>query len=718
MEIKKAIIKNLYLIFVYIFISIILTILFNGLENINPLNTKWLFTGNDMSAHQSGWFFFKNDIWRFPIGSNPNFGDEIGNSIVYSDSIPLFAIFFKLFNFTLPDKFQYFSIWFIFCFFLQGFLSYLLSLQLTKDKIISFLASILFLLYPIFIYRLSWHPALFAQWTLIMTIYLTLDNGKKNTHFWIYLILLTSLIHFYFTIINLIVFNLLKVFSLIKKKINFKKYLQEIITCHTLLILLMYIVGYFEVRVVDTLAVGFGVYKLNLLSIFDSNITPSNLPWSWILPDIILSRGEEVEGFNFIGSGGLLLLFISNYYFLTDRKLRIKVSKKIFGKGIPIILIVIFILSLSNKISLGHLDILEISLNNLVYGVLSIFRSSGRLFWFVSYFFLFFSIYLLFLKFNTKTIYILLTLLFIQVADMSSTLQYYQNRFDVKKDYQLRDEFWNNKNITNLKYLITSKPVNYNKYFDKFAYYLENNNFEKTNLVKMARLDRSKAAVNRYKLANDFLQKNLNEDAIYIIDNIGHLLSLKEIYKDEDVGFFFKDNVWIMVSGKKNLMDKYDINHLEDAEYQKVFFNNKIKNLDNESDKFFGLGWTHNFGENGAWSEGEVSNLIFNLNQSSKEIYFEFECIPFLSDKNVNLNLEVFVNGKFNNNINLDYKSGVNKKKRIVKFKINKGNLAGKTINIQFRNKSPTSPLKLLISPDSRELGFLLLSFNLINGDI
>ncbi len=717
MEIKNKKTVNLKLILIYIFIGVLLTIFFNGLQNINPINTKWLFSGNDMSAHQSGWFFFKNDVWRFPIGSNPNFGDKIGNSIVYSDSIPLFAIFFKLFSFLLPEKFQYFSIWFIFCFFLQGFLGYLLSFNLTKNKIFSFLASIFFLLYPILIYRLSWHPALFGQWTLIATIFLMLNNeSSKHDHFWIFLILLTSLVHFYFTIINLIVFNLLNFFSLISKKIKFNQYLKKIILCHCLLILLMYIVGYFEVRVVDTLAVGFGVYKLNLLSIFDSTITPANFSWSWILPDINLTRGEEVEGFNFIGLGGLILICFSIFSLTYDKKVREKGVKKFFGKGIPLILIIIFILSLSNKISLGNLHIVDIPLNNLLYGILSIFRSSGRLFWLVSYFFLFFSIYLLFLKFNKKATYILITLLLVQIIDISSSFKYFQDRVKISKSNELKDKFWENEDITDLKKIITSKPVNYNKYFDKFAYYLEDNNFKKTNLVKMARLDRSKAAENRYKLANNFLKRNLDNQTIYIIDNIGHLLALKEIYKNEDVGFFFRDGVWVMINKKKNLMDINDKNYLQKAQYQKIIFNKKIKNIKSDIDKFLGFGWTHNFEKNGAWSEGEVSNLIFNLNENSNNIYFEFECVPFINNKKPNLHLEVFVNGKFNNNIKIDYID--NQKERKIKFKINEKNLIGQTLNIEFRNINPISPLELFISPDSRKLGFLLLSFNLLNGDV
>ena len=40
--------------------------------------------------------FFLNDVWRFPLGNNPNDGTEVANSIVYSGSILDVAIFFKL----------------------------------------------------------------------------------------------------------------------------------------------------------------------------------------------------------------------------------------------------------------------------------------------------------------------------------------------------------------------------------------------------------------------------------------------------------------------------------------------------------------------------------------------------------------------------------------------------------------------------------------------
>ena len=125
---------NLQLYSLYFLVSLVLTSLFNGFETLNFNNTQWLYSGDDRSAHQLGWYFFKNDVWRFPLGSNPNFGDEIGSSIIYSDSIPIMALFFKSINFLLPEKFQYISIWFIICFFLQGILSYFLIFKITASK--------------------------------------------------------------------------------------------------------------------------------------------------------------------------------------------------------------------------------------------------------------------------------------------------------------------------------------------------------------------------------------------------------------------------------------------------------------------------------------------------------------------------------------------------------------------------------------------------------
>ena len=74
----------------------------------------------------------------------------------------------------------------------------------------------------------------------------------------------------------------------------------------------MFVFGYFEVPITDSVGVGYGNYKLNLASIFNplELINNGQILWSNILPSIEMSSGEQSEGFNYLGLGGILLLLI------------------------------------------------------------------------------------------------------------------------------------------------------------------------------------------------------------------------------------------------------------------------------------------------------------------------------------------------------------------------------------------------------------------------
>ena len=65
-----------------------------GYDNFNFSNQSWLING-DLAQYQLGWKFYREDVWRFPLGLNPNYGITDSSSIIYSDSIPLLAIFLR-----------------------------------------------------------------------------------------------------------------------------------------------------------------------------------------------------------------------------------------------------------------------------------------------------------------------------------------------------------------------------------------------------------------------------------------------------------------------------------------------------------------------------------------------------------------------------------------------------------------------------------------------
>ena len=127
---KKILIANSSIFFIF---SLFFTIYFLGFDNLWFNKTNWLYGAGDLTNAQLSWQYFKNDIWRFPIGRNPNYGLEIANSIVFTDNIPLLAIFFKILNPIIYEKFQYFGLWIFLCFFLQLTIGYNLVKKISQN---------------------------------------------------------------------------------------------------------------------------------------------------------------------------------------------------------------------------------------------------------------------------------------------------------------------------------------------------------------------------------------------------------------------------------------------------------------------------------------------------------------------------------------------------------------------------------------------------------
>ena len=169
--------KNIF--YKYQFFIIIAAIFFSfyllGFNYIKPTNVDW-FNSKDLPVYQIGWNYFRDDIWRFPIGSNPNFGIYYQGSIVHSDSIPLFAIFFKIFNKFLPSNFQYFSLWILLSIYLQLFFSFKIIYKLSNKLIFSLISSLFFCISTILINRVGIHLALFGQWIILSAFYFEING--------------------------------------------------------------------------------------------------------------------------------------------------------------------------------------------------------------------------------------------------------------------------------------------------------------------------------------------------------------------------------------------------------------------------------------------------------------------------------------------------------------------------------------------------------------
>ena len=302
--------------FLILLISILSWVYLLGFDYIKPTNIGWLNSG-DLSTYQLGWEYFRNDKWRFPIGLNPNYGVYSDSNVIFSDSIPIFAIFFKLFNFLLPEKFQYFSIWIFLCIYLQIFFSYRIILRGTDNRFFSFLGSLFFLTASIFIHRSGIHLSLFGQWLILCAIYIEISANSKKDFLRLITLLISLLIHFYFFLILIVIIfsqDFYKVILLKKSVLQiFKKFLLKIFVS----IVFMYTVGYFSINLDDGLGWGYGYYNFNL----NSFINPSGqnntgtFSWSNFLPRQNY-QNKEIEGFSYLGISGIIffIIFLINFF--------------------------------------------------------------------------------------------------------------------------------------------------------------------------------------------------------------------------------------------------------------------------------------------------------------------------------------------------------------------------------------------------------------------
>ena len=116
-------------------------------------------------------------------------------------------------------------------------------------------------------------------------------------------------------------YSILRILTLKFNKKEIFYFIKDFLIIFILLVLVLYTIGYFQIRIADTMALGFARDKLNLLSIFDpNNVVAYGSEWSLFLPDIKLTQGEEGEGFNFLGTGQILLLFSAISFYLSGKK--------------------------------------------------------------------------------------------------------------------------------------------------------------------------------------------------------------------------------------------------------------------------------------------------------------------------------------------------------------------------------------------------------------
>ena len=430
-----------------------------GLKIVNPLYDGWMFGGDmDLKQHYVGFCHFRTTPWHFPIGLIDTLSVPYSMSVVYTDSIPLFAVVFKIFSNLLPLHFQYFGIFGLISFMLMGMLSPVLIRRFCDNKFLCILGSLFFILsFPI-LHRMYYHTALSAQWIIVLSLiiwsYIDITdtkNLKKLCIYWALIGFIAVSIHSYFVFMSGIVLAAQIIDGIVRlyiiesdlssnKKISFLKIcVQNIyvfiplvcmgITSFTLLYLLG---GFYGKGSVSGL--GFGSFNANLSSYFNP------LTYGSIFKGFELYGDFEFEGFAYVGAGILLILLamgVNAIYVRTKKgsnqhpegssnnngsneQDRIAVSTVWVFVGV---IIVVLLASCFPCFSIGSIKLIKFPVPKFLEKVFGICRTNARFVWVGMYIIIASALWFVGSNFKKLWIKILFTLaIIIQLFDLSGLI--------------------------------------------------------------------------------------------------------------------------------------------------------------------------------------------------------------------------------------------------------------------------------------------------------
>lgn len=517
----------------YIIITVITIAIFGliyGFKILNPTYTDWLFTASgDLMQHYVGWEAFRMGEWTFPIGltnasSYPNY-----ISVIYTDSIPLVAVFFKLISFVLPASFQYLGLYGLLCFILQSVLTAKIIKKFTDSKLNIIVASILFTLIPSMIFRMYYHTALGSQWLLLLSLetlflYHDFKEGKKIYIIWGIIAMLVCTIHLYYLVMCGVILTGYILLDILNTKKIKKSLLLLLIYISSALISLWLFGGFINASSSDTF--GFGLFSYNLNGL----INPQG--WSIFINDMKMIP-EQYEGFSYLGLGVIILIIVSIIvtiiWYIKDKE-DLKQYKNLIISLSFISLISTFI-ALSPRAYIGNHLLYELKLPDFINNLWAIFRSTGRFIWPLIHILMLLSVIIILkrLKWNTALL-ILSIVTIIQVIDIGAYIsekhEFYSREYEKTAEYDLYQNEYLRKVADNkdIKLLVLVSDDLYDT--DKIIYadWALNNNI-KTNKMFFARTsfneilekstikqleEKSENEVFVFSTRNECLNNNLN----------------------------------------------------------------------------------------------------------------------------------------------------------------------------------------------------------------
>lgn len=555
-----------------------LFLLIYGVQILDVTYDSWLMNGQDLNQHYIGWTAYRFSDWQFPLGMHNGLTFPGSISVLYTDSIPLFAIFFKIFRSFLPQTFQYFGLFGLLCFILNGAASSWIVSKFHKNILVVSLFTILFTVSPIILQRLYVHTALAAQFLQLFSFGIWVRREefktiKKTAICWSVLGVLCVLIQSYYLFIvgGIMCGFLLQ--DLLETK-NWKKLLCIFAVFFTSVLLVTYLIGGFSGSP-SLGSVGFGLYSANLNTFYNP------MGYSRILSDLQTGAGQY-EGFSYMGLGflclvvvsimGIIIVAVHSLAVHQGRKLWKHHKNAVISWGITIS--VFLLLALTNNAMIGNVQIWNIPLPSWLESLVAVVRSSGRFIWCVFYFTLILAVYMLGEVKKKHFVTAAVIFLFaVQIFDLSAKLLELHVDFTSEKTAKashLTDERW--KQISSHYSYVMFYPILEITSEDVKGMYYEYANLFSTKGGKINNFYFSRPFDDCKECSEQYIRRHLklnslNKNTLYVLDP----LTVAAFERVEGIHFYMLDNQ-ILASFKEENLPAY-VSHLLYPKNKKVELN-------------------------------------------------------------------------------------------------------------------------------------------------
>ncbi len=398
--------------FLGVLTGLVFYIIIYEFKTLIPTNVDWLLHSDDLEGsvdltqHYLGWVFYRNSPWQFPLGLTRGiYSSDV--SVIYTDSIPLFAFLFKLLSPILPDNFQYFGLYGLMCYCLMGGFGVLLIRRVCQNPIFHLVGAVFFVSNPILLNRMFLHTALAGHFLIVAGLCLYFYNEKlsykSRVILWTTLISCGTLINAYFTpmLFGLLFFAIFG--DILSKNAAYSFAKTSVLLALPVVItaLLCYIMGMFYGKV-PSKAGGLEVLSFNLNGFFnpltkltdfhDHIMGYRDMNYSKWLPGLPLSTAYQNEGFSYLGVGMFVLILLVILIALSKPvnhgrdvvSLR-SVLDPIHRSCLILFMLILLGLSLSPVATLGENELYHLPLPTLIHDLWSSFRSTARFIWPVYY---------------------------------------------------------------------------------------------------------------------------------------------------------------------------------------------------------------------------------------------------------------------------------------------------------------------------------------------